>query len=121
MNPFLKPFRHAAYATLLAASQLSFALMPTGAPAPTRAGPSDLIERGGTVQKVDMKNQTLVVDGTSYAIPAGSVRVHALTGVQPASLADLKPGTQIRFSSVQPYASSAIQVREIWISGLARR
>lgn len=90
--------------------------------APARGpGQADIIERGGTVEAIDAKKQTIVVDGVSYAIPAGSVRIHSLANQISGSLSGLKVGMQIRFSSSKDYASGPIQVREIWVTGLGGR
>ena len=118
----MNTLRLALSALLLAVSQLSLAVQPTGSIAPGRGpGQADIIERGGTVEAVDVKKQAIVVDGISYAIPAGSVRIHSLTNHISGLLSELKVGMQIRFSSSKDHASNQTQVREIWVTGLGGR
>jgi hypothetical protein len=104
---------------LLASSPLAHAIQPAGAPIPSHAAlsESDIVERGGTVDGVDAARQALLVDGVPYAIPRGSVRIHLAGNRVSTSLADLKRGMQVRFTSQKAYGTHQVQVREIWVTG----
>jgi hypothetical protein len=116
----MNTLRLAAFAALLAVSQLALAVQPSGSLAPGRSA-GDIVERGGTVNAVDLKKPAITVDGVSYAIPPGSVRIHTPPNLVSASLSQLKPGMQIRFSSSKDYSSGGSQVREIWVTDLGAR
>ena len=107
-------------ALLLTAAQIAPAIQPAGATPPSRSGPAagEFIERGGTIDAVTPAKATITVDGVTYA--ATSVKIHALSGATSGRLTELKPGMQIRFSTVQPYASTPVQVREVWVTSAPR-
>jgi hypothetical protein len=111
----MNTLRLAAFVLLLAGPPLTQAVQPSGPLAPGRAA-GDIVERGGTVDAVDLKKPAIVVDGVSYAIPPGSVRIHTTSNQVSTSLSQLKPGMQIRFSSSKDYSSQGSQVREIWVT-----
>jgi hypothetical protein len=67
---------------------------------------------------VDPAKTTITVDGVTYT--AASVAIHPLSGATSSRLSELKPGMLIRFSTVQPYASSPVQVREVWVTSVPR-
>lgn len=115
----MSPLRLAAGAAVLLAAQAASAIQPAGvvaAPRPAPAG-NEVIERGGTVDGVDLAKQAILVDGTVYAIPRGSVRIHLPPNRISTSLADLKRGMQIRFTSQKDFGAQLVQVREIWVTG----
>jgi hypothetical protein len=101
-------------------SGLSLAVQPDGPVAPGRSA-VDIVERGGTVEAVDPNKPAIVVDGVSYALPPGSVRIHMPSNQISTSLTQIKPGMQIRFSSSKSYSSNGSQVREIWVTNPATR
>lgn len=119
----MKPLSTIAATLLLAIAPLAQAIQPTGMLPPSRPGPgaSDLIERGGTVNAVDAARHALVIDGAPYAAARGGVRIHLAANRTSGSLADLKRGMQIRFTSVQDGASAQPQVREVWVTGAPAR
>ncbi len=109
-------------ALLLTLAQIAPAIQITGAPGPSRSAPAagEPIERGGRVDAVNPAKATITVDGASYAVTAGSVAIHPLSGATSSRLSELKPGMLIRFTTVQPYPSSPVQVREVWVTGVPR-
>lgn len=108
---------------LLTVAQIAPAIQPAGAIPSGRSGPAagEPIERGGKIDAIDRTKASITVDGVSYSMPAGSARIHLMSGEVTGRPAELKVGMQIRFSTVQPYASSPVQVREIWVTGPGRR
>lgn len=85
---------------------------------PSSASSTNLVERGGTVDAIDSKNQTLVVDGVSYDFQSASVKVNPLASYTKQKAFQLKPGMKIRFSTAKNYSSGRDQVREVWVSGV---
>lgn len=113
----MNKFSLAAGSLLITGSQLCGAVKPTVVlPAVPASSQMDVIERGGTIDSVDAKKQSVTVDGYAYLIPLGSVRIHTLSNHISGNLAELRSGMQIRFTSVKDPTSGKIQFREIWIS-----
>jgi hypothetical protein len=114
----MNPIRIFAATLLVASAPLAHAVQPAGTLPPSRSGPgpADLIERGGTVNAVDPARHALVVDGSPYTLARGGVRIHLAGGKVTDALAQLKRGTQIRFTSVQGGSSPQPEVREIWVA-----
>ena len=110
------------YTLLLAVSQPVLAVQPGGqiAPSPSTVNTTGNIERGGTVNAIDLQKKTIVVDGVSYPISAGSVKIHTLSNKTSERISELKAGMQIRFSSSKDNWSRQEQVREIWVTSPAR-
>lgn len=104
-------------ALVLAVALPSFAIAPMGQsqPAPS-IDTTGTIERGGTVNAVDLKNKKIVVDGTTYALRAELVKIHPPTNIQDAKTFQLEPGMKIRFNTSKNNFSAAMQVNEIWVS-----
>ena len=119
----MTPLRAAACAILLAATQAATAIQPTAPVAPPGPGPiaSETIERGGTVGGVDVAAPSILVDGVVYAIPRGSLRIHFPPNRISTSLADLKRGMQIRFTSQKNFGAPHVQVLEIWVTDARTR
>jgi hypothetical protein len=108
------------FAIVLLASltmQISHATLPATTTSSAKNNSAlDVIERGGTIDSMDAKKHTLTVDGAPYLIPVGSVRIHTRLSKVTGSLLELRPGMQIRFSSIKDQASGNIQMREIWVT-----
>lgn len=117
----MTPTRLLVCAIVLAAAQGAQAIQPVGATPPSRSGPAegDLVERGGTIDAVDAGKQAILVDGTAYAAPRGTVRIHLTPTHASSSIADLKRGMQIRFTSVKERGQ--LHAREIWVTGMRPR
>jgi hypothetical protein len=115
----MSPLRICAGAVLLVLAQAAPAIQPAGGVAPPRPGPiaSEPIERGGTIEGVDLARQAILVDGVVYTIPRGSVRIHFAPNRISTTLADLKRGMQIRFTSQKDFGAPHVQVLEIWVTG----
>lgn len=107
-------------AFLLAISQAALAVQPRGqsTPSPASFGARSIVERGGTVDAVDLKKDTIVVDGVSYAFSATLVKIHSPSTRTGEKAFALKAGMQIRFSSSRDAFSGQEQVREIWVTGV---
>lgn len=103
---------------LLAISQPSLAVMVSGQirPSPASASTTSIVERGGTVNAIDLEKKTIVVDGVSYAFAATTVKIHSPSGKTRDKAAALKAGMQIRFSTFRDPFSGQDQVREIWVT-----
>jgi hypothetical protein len=76
-----------------------------------------IVERGGTVDVVDLRKKSLVVDGVTYVLPVNPISTHTLNGQVSANAQALKIGTQIRFNTSKNNYSAQEQVSEIWIVG----
>jgi hypothetical protein len=82
------------------------------------------IERGGTINSIDLKQKTMRVDGDSWSISGASLKTIApLKNTSkpglldtPADLSELKPGMLIRFVTVKKNASNPDQVLEIFVT-----
>ena len=96
------------------AIQLGGGVNAPAALAPTP--PLATIERGGTVNAVDWRMKTIVVDNVSYPLSHTPVVVHAPANQRPVKPFELKPGMQIRFSSSKQNFSAQDQVNEIWVT-----
>lgn len=109
------------YALLLAVSQLALAVQPGGqsAPSPSSVDTTGSIERGGTVNAIDLQKKTMVVDGVSYPFSAAPVKIHFLSNKISEKISKLQTGMQIRFSSSKDNWSRQEQVREIWVTSPA--
>lgn len=106
---------------LLAIAQPSLAVQPRGqiTPSPASASTTSIVERGGTVNAIDLTKKAIVVDGVSYAFSASPVKIHAPSGKTQEKAFELKAGMQIRFSSSKDTMSGQDQVREIWVTSVA--
>lgn len=105
---------------ILAISQAALAVQVSNqiTPSPASVSSSGIVERGGTIDTVDLANKILVVDKVKYALPAIPVKVHALAGKIEERNGQLKAGMQIRFNTSKANYSAQEQVQEIWISRL---
>lgn len=102
----------------IALSHPAWAIQPLGQtrPSPASADSMRLVERGGTVNAIDLAKKTMVVDGVNYAIAATPAKIHALSSKPLEPAFELKAGMQIRFSTFKDPASGLIQAREIWVT-----
>jgi hypothetical protein len=119
----MNPLRLVLCAIPLASVLAAHAIQPVGAPPPGRPAlaDTDVVERGGTIDGVEGGKQLLLVDGVVYAIPRGSVRIHLPGNRISTSMADLRRGMQIRFTSQRDYGTQQVHVREIWVTGVRGR
>lgn len=110
----------AVMAALVASLQPSLATMahdPLASPAtPVPANTTSIVERGGTVQRVDPVKKIIVVDGVSYALSSSPVVIHLPSGRAAGQLAELNTGTKIRFNTSKYNFSAQPQVVEIWVT-----
>lgn len=108
---------------LLAISQPSLAVQVRGqsAPSPTSASATGIVERGGTIDAVDLAKKTMVVDKVKYALTAMPVKVHAPAGTDDKKAFPLKAGMQIRFNTSKANYSAQEQVQEIWVTSLGTK
>lgn len=79
---------------------------------------SGTVERGGTINTVDLAHKSLVVDKVKYALPATPVKVHSLAGKVEERNGQLKVGMQIRFNTSKANYAAQEQIKEIWITRL---
>ncbi len=116
MRPILRIFiAGTAVATLW---QPVFAVMVTGQPKPNpySQAATGVVERGGSIDAIDIAKKSLTVDKQSYVLASTSVTVHSGRGDGLEKLDSLKPGTKIRFKTTKYNQSNQEQVSEIWIS-----
>lgn len=77
---------------------------------------STTIERGGKIDSIDLKTNTLVVDKVKFRLAAVDLRVHDLTTQKSLKIAHLKAGTLIRFTTSKANYASEDRVTEIWVT-----
>ena len=103
---------------LLTVPQLSMAVEPKGQPKPTSVGKSDTVERGGTINVVNLSNKTIMVDAVSYPMSATPVIIYDDAGRPLGKDFALKAGMQIRFSTSKKNWAVRDEVREIWVTSI---
>lgn len=119
MNPLLLMFASSALLFLGSASPVqAIDVAGPGVPTAVNVPPSSVVQRGGTVNSIDTAGKSMVVDGVSYQFPVAAIMVHG-QGAKgaPTTIASLRPGMQIRFSTSRHNFSSKEQVQEIWVAG----
>lgn len=77
---------------------------------------SSVVERGGTIGAIDLKNKTIVVDGVSYPLSAKGVTIHPISRSVDRKAASLQIGMQIRFTTSRLNFANRDQIAEIWIT-----
>ena len=104
-------------ALLLVISQSTLAIQPGGLSAASSSSVSttSVVERGGTINTVDSKKRTLVVDGVAYEL-LSNAKLNPLPGNATQKAVQLKAGMKIRFSTVKNYSSGQNEVREVWVA-----
>ncbi|MFC5495917.1 hypothetical protein ACFPOE_00080 [Caenimonas terrae] len=115
--------RLAVCALLATAAPLALAVRPTEATASGRstASASLAVERGGTIEAVDRAGKAIVIEGVHYAVPTGSMQIHWQASKVSGQWTSLEPGMQVRFRTVRDDGRKQDQLREIWVTGPARR
>jgi hypothetical protein len=105
---------------LLAIAQPSLAVQARNQIAPSPAGVSStgIVERGGTVDAVDLAKKTIVVDNVKYALTAMPVKIHAPAGKGDEKAFQLKAGMQILFNTSKANYAAQDQVSEIWVTSV---
>ena len=105
---------------LLTVPQLSLAVQPGGqiAPRPTSVDTTGTVERGGTINIVNLTQKILVIDGVSYLLPTTPVTIHDAAGKPLSKNFVLKAGMQIRFNTSKKNGAAKDEVREIWVTSL---
>ncbi len=73
------------------------------------------VQRGGTVEAVDMRSKTITVDGVQYSMPDKSQVVHQSTTNLSGGTSPLRVGTKIRFNTSKHNYANKDQVTDIWI------
>lgn len=89
-------------------------------PNDTRGVTVNTIERGGTVDAVNIEKKTITVDGHSYGLAAAPVVVHRTAGQDSQGLGSVAPGMKIRFHTTRNNYAGQDQVVEIWISNVGK-
>lgn len=106
---------------LLVTAHPAQAIAPNGqSKPPSSIDTAGTIERGGTVNAIDLKERKLVVDGVTFVLTAAPVKITPPLNEQQGNNFQLKPGMQIRFTTSKENYSNQAQVREIWITSRAK-
>ena len=105
---------------LLTFSQLSLAVQLSGqnAPRPTSIETAGTVERGGTINIVNLNKKTIVVDGVTYPLPSAPGTMHSASGKALSKGFVLKAGMQIRFTTSKKNGAASDEIREIWVTSL---
>lgn len=108
---------------LLSVSQLSLAVQASGqiTPRPSSIDTTGTVERGGTINVVNLAGKIMVVDGVSYAFSSMPVKIYDSFGKAQDKSFVLKAGMQIRFSTSKENWSARDQVREIWVTSIGNK
>lgn len=77
---------------------------------------SSVVERGGTIGSIDLKNKSIVVDSVSYPLSAKAVTIHPSARSVDRKAAGLQVGMQIRFTTSRFNFANQDQITEIWIT-----
>jgi len=102
---------------LIAICQGAFAIRATNAPAPStnNNATTGIIDRGGTLEAVNIGKKTITVNGMSYALSPASLTIHSASNKEPVKLESLKPGAKIRFRTSKTNFTGQEHASEIWI------
>jgi len=73
------------------------------------------IERGGSINSIDVTRGIIVINGMTYALSRASVQIHPLAGRLTDKTIVLKSGMDVRFNTVKVNATALEQVVEIWV------
>lgn len=108
---------------LLAISQPSLAVQVRGQSVTSAASlnATGFVERGGTIDAVDVAKKTMVVDKVKYTFTAMPVNVHAPVSASNEMAFQLKAGMEIRFNTSKANYAAKEQVQEIWVTSLGSK
>lgn len=90
-------------------------------PAPARGSSTNIVERVGTINAVDLVKRSIVIDRVKYALPLSPVAIHAPTDKDAGQHFQLKAGMNIRFSTSKANFAMQEQVQEIWVTSLGTK
>lgn len=107
-------------ALFAAIPQLAIAVQPKGqiTPGPTSVDTTGTVERGGTINIVNLTKKTIVVDGVSYPLSTTPVTIYSASGKALSKSFVLKAGMQIRFNTSKKNGAASDEIREIWVTSL---
>lgn len=110
-------------ATLLVMAQPALAVQVQNQPPPpqVRASSTNIVERGGTINAVDLTKKFIVVDRVKYALPIVPPAIHSPTDVGKGQHFQLKAGMQIRFTTSKANFAMQEQVQEVWVTSLGTK
>ena len=105
---------------LLTVPPLSLAMQLKGqtAQGPASVDTTGTVERGGTINIVNLTKKTLVIDSVNYPLPTSSVPLYGASGKALSKNFVLKAGMQIRFNTSKKNGAKNDEIREIWVLGL---
>ena len=103
---------------LLIVPHLSQAVEPKGQQKPTSVDTNGTVERGGTINAVNLGKKTMMVDGVSYPMSAIPVPIYDDSGKPLGKEFVLAAGMQIRFSTSKKNWAIRDEVREIWVTSI---
>jgi len=89
-------------------------------PTTSKAIVGSIVERGGTVDLLDLKAKTMTIDGRVYGCDVNSVVFHPSSSKDVQILRSIRPGSKIRFNTVWRQSLRVNQITEIWMSELGR-
>lgn len=83
---------------------------------------STVVQRGGTVNAINLQKNSITVDGVVFALTAAPVVVHAPSNEVKSKTKNfqLTPGMQIVFETSKNNYSAQVQIREIWVVSLGK-
>lgn len=110
-------------ALLVVVSQPILAIQASNSPATVsaRVAPVGVIDRGGTIDSVDMAKRTIVVDNVKFVLPSMPVKVHGPADRNNEKNFQLKTGMQIQFVTTKANYAGQEQVQEIWVTGFSSK
>lgn len=112
-----------ASSTLLVMAQPSLAIQVLNQPppAPAKGASTNIVERVGTINAVDLAKKFIVIDRVKYALSLSPVAIHALTDKDTGQHLQLKAGMNIRFNTSKANFAMQEQVQEIWVTSLGAK
>lgn len=102
---------------LLAAFQSAVAIQASGqvAPSAATAVAAGIVERGGTINLLDMEKKIIIVDGVKFPFSTAAIKIHFPATKGAENKIELNGGTQIRFHTSIDAKTHQEQIREIWV------
>ncbi len=96
----------------------AWAVKVVGEPPPGKAAPESrpaFTEPRGTINRIDLGSNTIVVDGVAYVFSGALVVVHASNPAVNGNALKLRQGDRIRFAVRKEANAARERITEIWV------
>ena len=98
--------------------QPAWAVKITGEPSPGKSASTShppFAQPRGTIDRIDVGSNTIVVDGVTYLFAGASVIVHSPDPAVNGNPLKLRKGERIRFTVKKEAASTRERITELWV------